>query len=285
MPGRHRAVRSRILGSSLAAAITVLALCATGPAPASAACEVDQSNIATPTTNLAAVFSTQRFGQTFTVGRAGTLCAVAMYVDRRGTPTADLVAEVQGVSAGLPNGTVLATASLPAASVIDGLNVFDVSAAGLAVGIGDVYAIVLRSTASLANDYLAREVPGNFYGSGGAVLDNGTGWAVFGTPAQGFDAIFQTSVDADVSDPIGQIESTVALVESLGLPHGTGTSLLAKLNAAADLLSQDDAAGACEELTAVLNAVRAQRGKKIPTSQADDLSGAATTIRTTLGCS
>ena len=125
----------------LAIVMIGIAAWAVGPTVAAADCVVDQSNIAPPTTNLAAVFNGQRFGQTLTVGQNGILCAVAMYIDRRGTPVAALVADVQGVSAGLPDGVVHATASLPAASVVDGLNVFDVSAANLAVTAGDVFAI------------------------------------------------------------------------------------------------------------------------------------------------
>jgi hypothetical protein len=285
IPGHHRSTRAHAAGRLLAIVLGAFALCAIGPATAAAECVVDQSNIAPPTTNLAAVFSTQQFGQTFTVGRDGVLCAVAMYVDKRNSPTADLVAEVQGVSGGLPDGTVHATASLSAGSVIDGLNVFDVSAAGLVVSVGDVFAIVLKSTAVPGTDYLAREVPGNLYADGVAVLNSTGSWTTFGTPAAGFDAIFQTAVDSDVHEPAAQITATIALVESFNLPQGTSNSLVVKLEAAGELLSENDLGGSCAKLTDFLAAVRAQRGKHIPATQADDLSAGATQIQAALGCS
>jgi len=282
--GRPQAIRSHAPGRVLAAAIAVLVCCAVGPATAMAECTVDQANIAPPTQNFAAVFSNQQFGQIFTVGRDGVLCAVAMYVDRRNSPSADLVLEVQGVSAGFPDGNALATAALSAASVVDGLNVFDISAAGLNVSAGDVYAVVLKSSATLGSDYLARAVPSNLYTPGQAVVKNGSVWALFGTAAQGFDAIFQTSVDSDVQDPAEQIADTIDLVESFGLPYGNSNSLVVKLNAAAAALGANDVAGACAKLTDFLAAVRAQRGKKLLTTQADQLTAAATQTMTALDC-
>src|SRR5436190_1268351 len=114
----RRSVSVRLLVTGM----VVFAIWQFGSAKAAAQCDVDQANIALPTFNLAAVFTGQQFGQTFTVGANGVLCTVAMYVDKRGTPAADLVVEVQGVSGGFPDGIVLATASLSPAAVTDGLN-------------------------------------------------------------------------------------------------------------------------------------------------------------------
>jgi hypothetical protein len=172
--------------------------------------QVDQQNIAPPTTNLAAVYSGQSFGQTITVGLAGTLTEVAMYVDRRGNPTAALNLEVRAVVDGLPGSSVLTSASLAAGAVVSGLNTFDVGAALLDVQVGQQLAILLRSGAALGNDYLAREVPGDMYPGGTAVSDpqNNGNWAIFGT---GFDAIFQTRVSVSTTTvlPFGAVTAAI----------------------------------------------------------------------------
>lgn len=86
--------RTRLLPAYLA----VFAACAMSTMTLSVAqCNIDQANIALPTSNLAAVYSGQQFGQTFTVGASGVLCEVAMYVDKRGVPAGNLIAVYQEV--------------------------------------------------------------------------------------------------------------------------------------------------------------------------------------------
>jgi hypothetical protein len=65
---------------------------------------------------------------------------------------------------------------------------------------------------------------------------------------------------------------------------GPGNSLSAKVASARRKLGQGDTAGACAELTAFVNEVTAQAGKKIPTNQADQLIAAAQRIRAVIGC-
>jgi len=66
-------------------------------------------------------------------------------------------------------------------------------------------------------------------------------------------------------------------VQGLGLPHGIERSLLAQLGAAQE-------GGACENLRAFMNHVRAQSGKKIAADDAADLLTDAAAARESLGC-
>jgi hypothetical protein len=151
---------------------------------------VDQSNSALPTMNFATIRSGSTAAQTFTVGFPGTLTGVSVIVDSRGTPVANLTLEVQGTTGGLPNGVVLASASVPPFPSGNPLVFFDLSSASLQVSAGTVLAFVLKSTATLGNDYLARAVPGNKYGPGQFTDSSGA----FGNGA-GWDAIFRTWVE------------------------------------------------------------------------------------------
>jgi hypothetical protein len=81
-----------------------------------------------------------------------------------------------------------------------------------------------------------------------------------------------------------ELEDLIALVVSFDLKNGTENSLVSKLEFARSLLEQGDTAGACDALTAFLNEVRAQSGKKIPTSEAQQLTDSATAIKQALGC-
>jgi hypothetical protein len=69
----------------------------------------------------------------------------------------------------------------------------------------------------------------------------------------------------------------VASVQGLGLPHGIERSLLAQLGAA-------KRGGACDNLRAFMNHVRAQSGKKIAADDAADLLADAGAVRASLGC-
>lgn len=81
-----------------------------------------------------------------------------------------------------------------------------------------------------------------------------------------------------------ELEDLIALVISFDLKNGIENSLVSKLEFARSLLEQGDTAGACDALTAFLNEVRAQSGKKIPISEAQQLTNSATAIKQALGC-
>lgn len=73
-------------------------------------------------------------------------------------------------------------------------------------------------------------------------------------------------------------------VTSLSLPKGTTTSLQTKLASVQAAISAGDVAGACSSLTAFINEVNAQAGKKIPASDAANLIAMANALGTELGC-
>lgn len=88
------------------------------------------------------------------------------------------------------------------------------------------------------------------------------------------------SVTITVTPPpvAAQIQSLIVQVRSLGLPHGTENSLLAKLNAALASVNRGDIGSAEGQLGAFMNEVNAQRGKKISEQDADALIAAAQAI-------
>jgi hypothetical protein len=75
-----------------------------------------------------------------------------------------------------------------------------------------------------------------------------------------------------------QIQSLMDQVESLGLPKGQENSLEAKLRAALASVQRGNESSASGQLGAFINEVEAQRGKKIPSADADALIAAAQQI-------
>jgi hypothetical protein len=75
-----------------------------------------------------------------------------------------------------------------------------------------------------------------------------------------------------------------ASVGGLEVPAGLVNALKAKLVSAQRSLDELDTDGACLELTAFANQVRAQSGKKISTSEAEALLARVATFRKSLGC-
>ena len=82
-----------------------------------------------------------------------------------------------------------------------------------------------------------------------------------------------------------QIGALIAVVTGFGLPHGTETSLQAKLSAAQAALGSGNVAAACGDMNALINQTNAQSGKKLTVAQANLIITMATAIRVTLGCS
>ena len=71
--------------------------------------------------------------------------------------------------------------------------------------------------------------------------------------------------------PVALIESLIAEVKSLGLPKGLEQSLVSKLRAAEAALGRGQGKTATNNLHAFIHEVEAQRGKKIPRKDADNL--------------
>jgi parallel beta-helix repeat protein len=83
---------------------------------------------------------------------------------------------------------------------------------------------------------------------------------------------WQTGCDCSVQ-PL-----SIELVKALGLPKGIENSLVSKLENAAKKLSEQNFGAAINSLNAFINAVEAQRGKKIRVADADTLIEAAMAI-------
>jgi len=87
-----------------------------------------------------------------------------------------------------------------------------------------------------------------------------------------------------VNDAVEQINDLIALLKSLGLHSGPANSLCVKLQMAARKLERGSLEAACGNLSAFLNEVNAQTGKKLTAAQAEVLTAKATRIRAVLGC-
>lgn len=85
--------------------------------------------------------------------------------------------------------------------------------------------------------------------------------------------------------PAQQLSTLMNTITSFGLPHGTTTSLNAKVNAALVALNSNDTATACSDLADLISAVQAQSGKHLTVAQANSIISAATQVRSQLGCS
>jgi len=73
-------------------------------------------------------------------------------------------------------------------------------------------------------------------------------------------------------------------INALGLPNGTTTSLVAKLNDLITAFNTGDVATACADMTALSNEVNAQSGKKLTITEANDLLAVGAEIQVLLAC-
>ena len=93
--------------------------------------------------------------------------------------------------------------------------------------------------------------------------------------------------DACDAQPYGpadeQLEDLIEIVEQLEA-GGAGGGISSKLENALKAIEDDKIGTACNVLNAAINAVNAQRGKKISSSEADQLILAIERVRTELGC-
>ena len=102
----------------------------------------------------------------------------------------------------------------------------------------------------------------------------------------------QTDTDADglgdACDPVDnrtpeqQIAALIAQLQAA--PAGAGGSYLAKLEAISDSVGAGNTQGACNQLAAFENEVRAQTGKKVTETEASALLAGAAALRARLGC-
>jgi len=137
---------------------------------------------------------------------------------------------------------------------------------------------------------LPAPAPTRPYGSTLSVLSgtnpNGA-WALYVLDDAGADvgSIAGWSLTLELSrTPAELIDDAVALVDSLGLPRGTATSLKSKLADASVALAEGRTDDACGALGAFLHEVEAQTPIRIPHADATRLVDAIDEIRSALGC-
>jgi len=114
--------------------------------------------------------------------------------------------------------------------------------------------------------------------------------AMAGTWRGNWDALappnndFAFSIYGTVETPSSATTDLQTMIEGFGLDNGTLNSFEAKLRAALTALAAGDKAGACQALQDLINAVRAQSGKKLTVAQATAVIDEATRIRGLIGC-
>jgi hypothetical protein len=98
---------------------------------------------------------------------------------------------------------------------------------------------------------------------------------------------FTITLTSNSVDPVAAIENLALTVIQMNLQNGISNSLDSKLDTAITALidvNVNNDGAACISLTAFINAVEAQRAKKITNTQADQLIASAQQIKATLNC-
>ena len=171
------------------------------PVSAGAVPILDQENSGTPTLsqgigNVPGSFGNPVTAQTFTVGIAGTLAAVDVFITNQSSGSVtgtDLVAEIFAIAANVPSGAALASTTINEAAIPTGFGFFniDFSSFGLNVNIGQQLAIVLRESNNNPNTiYSWAGTANDSYAGGMRTFDIGGGFVNTTT-----DFFFRTFVD------------------------------------------------------------------------------------------
>lgn len=257
-----------------------ISLLAAGPAAAAPVIDQEQAVIDTSSFFVYAIGggSEQKLAQVVTPGMTGGLTALGLSLACEG----ELTVEIQDVSAGIPNGSVLGAQTFPVTVV--GLP-FPTTfrtltfSTPIAVSGGMPYAIVLSTTSSCG---IWPGPIGDPYGGGDAYFDarpNAPGWILLSSGRR--DLPFQTFVEPAPEE--ATLDDLNATVREMALGSGTEESLVAKLRAAAVALDHDVPA-ACRLLNAFANHVRAQAEKQLTAAQAATLLDMTLEITGSLGC-
>jgi len=82
----------------------------------------------------------------------------------------------------------------------------------------------------------------------------------------------------------GGASNLMGIITGMNLPHGTTTSLNAKLNTVLADIAANDLAGACSALASLISEASAQSGKKLTVAQANTIISMAMQLEGQLGC-
>jgi uncharacterized membrane protein len=159
--------------------------------------QLDQLLEPNPTNALKGVGGSVHHAQTFTVGVSGTLESVDILINQFGTP-GDLLFDIRDTTGGVPlenDGTTLAAVAVPPSDVptTQAWVSVDVSSFNVLVQVGDVLAIVLRTSGAGGYQWGAEQ--GNPYSGGAPYFRNpGPSWTL-----QTEDSGFRTYVSQEAT--------------------------------------------------------------------------------------
>lgn len=241
------------------------------PGPASAAV-LDQSQ-PTGDGSFWALNTRQQVMQTFVAGRDGLLTRIDLSLWRvhDAAALAPVSVEVEALSGGLPDGTVLGRGELPASAVsTDGQDTWRAVALTTAapVSAGSAYAITVDSPSPPDIGVLVGYAAGNPYAAGAAGTRDPAGSSGFHAYAD-LDLAFKTYVEDRA--PAGDLADVIAWVRSRDLRPGIEVKLVKSLKAARSALESGDDAGAAKALDRTIAFVERQRGRTIPPAVAERL--------------
>jgi hypothetical protein len=187
-----------------AVVVGLLTILLNAPVPASATGTLDQSQTATSQAAVSAG-GTSWVAQTFTAGITGGLDQVDLFLFRVGSP-GDLTVQIQDVSEGVPSGSILASATVSEASVMQATGGANPPFTWVSVPLsppapvtaGTQYAIVLSAPNAPAgiNFYGWSFVSFDPYAAGELMLSrtSGSTWGDFADIFEGTDTAFKTYV-------------------------------------------------------------------------------------------
>lgn len=212
---------------------------------------------------------------------SAALAAIAMLVHAPAASAAELSPGCQALNDPIHDGLGLLESTDPAlfaaGETVTVSAVAPASANELGLAIRQAGAVVFSATAPLPGTLTYTFPTSGVYSvhwTGGARFPGGGG-----TPAA---ATFVVSCAG--ATPSEHVEDVRTLVGSLALHEGTTQSLESKLDEALAAIEAGDVETACGALRAFLNHVRAQTGKKLTASQAEQLTEAVSKLRDELGC-
>ncbi len=193
--------------------------------PANATVVLDQANNSNDFVNFLGASSS--IGQTFTVGTTGILDHIDVHLrkpfdngQQGPPPTYDIQLSVQALAGGLPDGTVLGSATVNATTFPEApagsspYTTFDLSSFGINVASGDVLAFVLTGLGGVDPadwNVFTSSSSANPYISGSKLSYNGSSWSAIGG-----DLAFETFVDT-ASGPVEVPEPASLMLLGLGV--------------------------------------------------------------------